>query len=189
MTGYRYANNQDHVDKRMAMLLILCSARVKIDADNSVTIRRLDHNVMDLDCIYGPTFADRISKLPIQEVLFSLERTRPVSSTSSVEQVASRFEGELLNDLPVIESSTKRFVGVISRVAVLEALHVGQKKLPIRESTIIALRIHSKLGELLDAMSEQLIASVDLCNGYFHIVQLQELGWRLARVVKERIVF
>ena len=33
MTGYRYANNQDHVDKRMAMLLILCSARVKIDAE------------------------------------------------------------------------------------------------------------------------------------------------------------
>ena len=36
MTGYRYANNQDHVDKRMAMLLILCSARVKIDAEFSI---------------------------------------------------------------------------------------------------------------------------------------------------------
>jgi CBS domain containing-hemolysin-like protein len=92
---------------------------------------------MDIDMIYGQLISERLREIPLRELLLELESTRPIFTTSTIQEVSSRFEAEHFETLPVVEDKTHRIVGVVHHINVLRELIKTNLKVPISETRVV----------------------------------------------------
>jgi hypothetical protein len=157
------------------------------NVDNTVPIRRLDHNLMETDIIYSQAMSESLRGIPLREMLIELESTRPILSNDTIEQISARFEGEHFETLPVVDVESRRIVGVVHHINILKELIKTTGEIPISKSQVV--RINAAVGDLLDAFNATRVVVIDLCNGNYFVLRKRELGWHFSRVIREMVSY
>lgn len=151
--------------------------------DNKVPIYRNDHMRYSIVADYGP-HSKAIAKIPLREILIDFEETRPLYHNDSVETAFKRFQGELLDHLPVIDNQTRKCIGTVARIDVVSRETPVQGTLPFRDTT--AVWINDTLEELNRAFRNRRVVPVDVNGGWYYVVEAHEIHCRITRIVMDR---